>query len=89
MSIYSGAAVRALVDALPAHVFDAVVDELPELFDSLKESQVYDFIHWEETGPDHTPNDVAQDYGLEDYDELLYDSVYYVLSFDDGLLLIE
>lgn len=45
MSIYSGAAVRALVGVLPAHVFDAVVDELPELFDSLKESQVYEFIH--------------------------------------------
>lgn len=45
MSIYSGAAVRALVDALPAHVFDAVVDELPELFDSLKESRVHEFIH--------------------------------------------
>lgn len=89
MSIYSGAAVRALVDALPAHVFDTVVDELPELFDSLKESQVYEFIHWEETGPDYTPNNIAQDYGYEDYDELLYNSVYYVLPFDDGLLLIE
>lgn len=88
MSIYSGAAVRALVDALPAHVFDAVVDELPELFDSLKESQVHEFIHWEETGPDHTPNDVAQDYGYENYDELC-DGTYYVLPFDDGLLLIE
>lgn len=89
MPIYSGAAVRALVDALPAHVFDAVVDELPELFESLNESQVYAFIHWEETGPDRTPDDIAQDYGLKDYDELLYDSTYYVLSFDDGLLLIE
>lgn len=89
MFAVNGAAVRALVDALPAHVFDELVEQMPDILGTLTEYQVHKYVHWEGTSDMRTYEDIAQDYGQEDYDTLVCDSPYWVISFDDGLLLIE
>lgn len=89
MFTINGAGVRALVDALPAHVFDELVEQTPDILGKLSEYQVHNYVHWEGTSDTRTYEDIAQDYGQEDYDALLCDSPYCVVSFNDGLLLIE
>ncbi len=83
-----GAAVRALVDTLPPHVFDGLCGALPELLDGLTEEQVNKYVHWYECNDDYTPDDVAKDYGYADYADMEYDGPY-VMLYDDGVLMLE
>ena len=83
-----GAAIRALVDAVPAHVFDTLCADVPELFESLRVSQVHDYINWEPITLDYTPDQVAQVYGYKDYEDMEYSGPF-VMLFNDGVLIIE
>ena len=85
----NGQAVRALVEALPSHVFDDLIAQCgAELFDGLTASEVEQFIHWEETNTDHTEDDVARDYGYDDMNDMIASGPF-VVGFSDGLLIIE
>ena len=86
MSIYDGAAVRALVDKLPPHVFDDLVADLPELFDSLRYEQI-EYFHWEETGEGYTEDDVADAWGYGSIDEMSEELFVYI--YPDGVLIVE
>ena len=83
-----GAAVRALVETLPPHVFDEVVSDLPELLEGLQEWQVREDIKFIETDEGYTPDDVAKEQGYEDVEDM-YQSGPYFMVFDDGVLIIE
>ena len=87
MARYDGAAIRAMVDTLPPHVFDALVFELPELFDGLEEWQVDSYVHWHDAEID-TPDEVAVFYGYEDMQDM-QETGPFVMMYDDGVLVIE
>ena len=84
----NGPAMRALVDVLPPHAFDALIEELPELLDGLEASKVRQFIHWEPLDESNTLDDVADAYGYDDADALMYEGPY-CLVLDDGVIIIE
>lgn len=88
MSNYDGAAIRALVEKLPPHAFDELCAELPEVLDSLAVWQV-DYINWEQTGSMWTKEDVAKEWGYESFNDMQESDVFWVIPFDDGLLIIE
>ena len=88
MTRLDGAALRALVHMLPPHVFDDLCDELPEMFESLTEEKVINYIHWEPTTVEHTADHVAQDYGYADYATMEYEGPY-LRGYDEGVLIIE
>ena len=84
----NGPTVRALMDVLPPHAFDALIEELPELLDGLEASKARQFIHWEPLDENNTLDDVANAYDYDNADALMYEGPY-CLVLDDGIIIIE
>jgi hypothetical protein len=84
-----GKGVRALVNALPGHVFDDLVAVCgADLFDGLSADDVKNYVHWEEFSEGYKEDDVAQAYGYDDLADMEGSGVF-VLLFGSGMLIIE
>lgn len=83
-----GAGVRALVGALPPHVFDDVVDTLPELLEHLHDWQVHEYVHWYEYTSSYGADDVAKEYDYDSMEDMIEQGPY-VMLYDDGVLVLE
>lgn len=84
-----GEGVRALVKALPGHVFDALVAQCGvELFDGLTADDVRHYVHWEAFAEGYKEDDIADAYGYDDLTDMERSGVF-VVCFSDGMLVIE
>ena len=83
---FNGATIRALVEKLPAHVFDDMAAEWPDMFE-MQPCKV-DYVHWEPRYLYDCIEAMLAEYGnYEDLDEMEED--YWVTEYEDGWLVIE
>lgn len=83
----NGKAARNLMNELPFYVFDMFCDEFGDML--VNDEDLSKYVHWEETNEEHTADDVAEDYGFENLEDMQDDGTYGVIEFDEGLLLVE
>lgn len=79
--------IRKIMGMMPSHVFDVFCDEFEDMI--LRTPDFINYVHWEETSENYTPDDVAADYGFENLEDMQDDGTYTIIEFDEGLLLVE
>mgnify|MGYP007069871475 FL=1 len=79
----NGETIRVLVDKLPSHVFDYIVEEVPWLLENSADKMEY--VYWEPFSDENTIEEIYDNYNIDDE----YDCDYWVTAFDDGVLIVE
>lgn len=87
MNYLNGAFIRDCVAKLPANVFDFLADEFAYIFENPRNMSEY--IKWKPTCANHNCDDVADDYGFLDFETMTEEANFYVVEFDEGVLIIE
>lgn len=83
----NGKAIRNLVNELPSDVFDFFCDEFENMI--LRTPDFSNYVYWEETNTNHDIDAVAEDYGFENFEDMIDDGTYCVVEFDHGVLIVE
>lgn len=83
----NGKAIRNLVNELPFDVFDFFCDEFEDMI--LHTPDFSSYVYWEETNANHDIDAVAEDYGFENFEDMIDDGTYCVVEFDHGVLIVE
>ena len=79
--------IRELYEKLPFCAFEHICEEMPYLLEMEEWKCEYVTFHY--TDENTTLDDIADDYGFEDFDDLEENAPFYFATFSAGVLIVE